>query len=187
MRGSREAGRGGLAPSSSPLLSQALPTVLASWCPGAPLTWAGGHEAGPSLALRARAVPQHREAQGQATATPALRPWPTCLAAGPPGAPGPPGPTAPLFRGGPWHPCQLTVRLPVTHLRSEQRGQGDSCFEGTRGDGLPHHPLPSLTCWKLMQRPSGQEYSGQGSPVWLGPPGAHSSSEKRGEKTVRWK
>ena len=123
----------------------------------------------------------------KAAATPALRPRPARPAARFPGAPGPPGPTALLLWGGPCRPGQLTVGLPVAHLGSEQRGRGDSCFDGTGGSGLLHHPLPSLTCWKPMQRPSGQEYSGQGSPVRLGPPGACSLSEGREEKTLRWK
>ena len=38
-----------------------------------------------------------------------------------------------------------------------------------------------------MQRPSGQEYSGQETPVLLGPPGASSPpGEKRRESTVGW-
>ena len=42
---------------------------------------------------------------------------------------------------------------------------------------LPPSLLPSLTSWKLMHRPSGQEYSGQGTLVPLGPPGAVIPSE----------
>lgn len=50
----------------------------------------------------------------------------------------------------------------------------------------PPTPPPTLTCWKPMQRPSGQEYSGQGAWVPLGPPGADSPSEGKGrESTVR--
>ena len=81
-------------------------------------------------------MPQYREAWGRAAATPALRPGPTCPAARLPGTPGPPGPTALLLWGGPCHPRQLTVGLPVAHLGSEQWGRSDSCFEGTGGSGL---------------------------------------------------
>lgn len=49
---------------------------------------------------------------------------------------------------------------------------------------LPPSLLPSLTSWKLMHRPSGQEYSGQGTFVPLGPPGAVIPSEgKRKENS----
>lgn len=40
-----------------------------------------------------------------------------------------------------------------------------------------HPPRHNLTSWKLMQRPSGQEYSGQGTLVPLGLPGAVTPSE----------
>lgn len=49
----------------------------------------------------------------------------------------------------------------------------------------PVPPAVHLTCWKPMQRPSGQEYSEQGTPVPLGPPGAGSPSEGK-RRGKRW-
>lgn len=66
-------------------------------------------------------------------------------------------------------------------------GQSSFLVGGTMAlPKAPPTPPPTLTCWKPMQRPSGQEYSGQGAWVPLGPPGADSPSEGKGrESTVR--
>lgn len=92
-----------------------------------PLTWAGGCEAGLGLVLGAWAVLQHRETGWGAAAAPALYPRPTRLAAGAPRAPGAPGSTTLFIMGGPCPRCQVTVRVPVAHLRREQ-GQGSFRF-----------------------------------------------------------
>lgn len=88
----------------------------------------------------------------------------------------------------PHNPALLGRTLPVHsqaayHTPGRATGQGSFPIGGTMALP-PAFPTPHPHRWKPMQRPSGQQNSGRGTPVLLGLLGAGSPSEGKRENTV---
>lgn len=95
-----------------------------------------------------------------------------------------PRPHSPALLGKALAPLQIHSQA-AHHTPGEGRGTRFLSSWVAQWLCLLSHPLsptPPLTSWKLMQRPSGQEYSGQGTLVLLGPPGAVIPSEGKGRE-----